>query len=302
MYHKPVMLSQCMEGLNINPGGTYADLTFGGGGHARAILERLGREGRLIAFDQDADAEAEGRELEREDGRFRFVRGNFRFAVNHLHYMGVREVDGILADLGVSSHQIDDYGRGFSFRGEAPIDMRMNRDQRLTADEVLNRYERERLENVFRLYGELKTARRIASAIVEARGEGKAWTTEALCRTANPYVARDREKRDMARVFQALRIEVNGEMNALRQMLMQIPEVLGSNGRFVVMTYHSIEDRMVKNFLRTGNVEGRRERDFYGRDVAPLTQVNSKVITPTDAEIEENPRSRSAKLRIGERL
>ena len=302
MYHKPVMLSQCMEGLNINPGGTYADLTFGGGGHARAILERLGREGRLIAFDQDADAEAEGRELEREDGRFRFVRGNFRFAVNHLHYMGVREVDGILADLGVSSHQMDDYGRGFSFRGEAPIDMRMNRDQRLTADEVLNRYERERLENVFRLYGELKTARRIASAIVDARGEGKAWTTEALCRTANPYVARDREKRDMARVFQALRIEVNGEMNALREMLGQIPEEMGSKGRFVVMTYHSIEDRMVKNFLRTGNVEGRREKDFYGRDVAPLTQVNNKVITPTDAEIEENPRSRSAKLRIGERI
>lgn len=296
------MLSQCMEGLNINPGGTYADLTFGGGGHARAILDRLGREGRLIAFDQDADAEAEGRKLEREDGRFRFVRGNFRFAVNHLHYMGVREVDGILADLGVSSHQMDDYGRGFSFRGEAPIDMRMNRDQRLTADEVLNRYERERLENVFRLYGELKTARRLASAIVEARGEGKAWTTEALCRAANPYVARDREKRDMARVFQALRIEVNGEMNALREMLGQIPEVLGRRGRVVVMTYHSIEDRMVKNFLRTGNVEGRRERDFYGRDVAPLTQVNNKVITPTDAEIEENPRSRSAKLRIGERI
>lgn len=302
MYHKPVMLSQCMEGLNINPGGTYADLTFGGGGHARAILERLGREGRLIGFDQDADAEAEGRELEREDGRFRFVRGNFRFAVNHLHHMGVREADGILADLGVSSHQMDDYGRGFSFRGEAPIDMRMNRDQRLTADEVLNRYERERLENVFRLYGELKRARRIASAIVEARGEGKAWTTEALCRAASPYVAHDREKKDLARVFQALRIEVNGEMNALRQMLMQIPDVLGSNGRFVVMTYHSIEDRMVKNFLRTGNVEGRRERDFYGRATAPLTQVNSKVITPTEAEIEENPRSRSAKLRIGERI
>lgn len=302
MYHKPVMLSQCMEGLNINPGGTYADLTFGGGGHARAILERLGREGRLIGFDQDADAEAEGRELEREDGRFRFVRGNFRFAVNHLHHMGVREVDGILADLGVSSHQMDDYGRGFSFRGEAPIDMRMNRDQRLTADEVLNRYERERLENVFRLYGELKRARRLASAIVDARGEGKAWTTEALCRAASPYVGRDREKRDMARVFQALRIEVNGEMNALRQMLMQITDVLGSNGRFVVMTYHSIEDRMVKNFLRTGNVEGKEQRDFYGRATAPLTQVNNKVITPTDAEIEENPRSRSAKLRIGERI
>ena len=296
------MLSQCLDGLNINPGGIYADLTFGGGGHSHAILDRLGPGGRLIAFDQDADAEANGRELESRDSRFSFVRGNFRFVVNHLHYLGANYVDGILADLGVSSHQFDDPGRGFSFRGDALLDMRMNRNQTLKADVVLNTYDTDRLADVFYLYGELKSARRLASAIVAARTDGKVWTSDELCRVASPFIGRDREKRDMARVFQALRIEVNGEMNALRQMLMQIPDVLGSKGRFVVMTYHSIEDRMVKNFLRTGNVEGRRERDFYGRDIAPLTQVNNKVITPTDAEIEENPRSRSAKLRIGERI
>ncbi|MCQ2344895.1 MAG: 16S rRNA (cytosine(1402)-N(4))-methyltransferase RsmH [Paludibacteraceae bacterium] len=299
MFHKPVMLTQCLDALNIRQDGIYVDLTFGGGGHSTAILERLGPEGRLYSFDQDADAEANGREIVARDKRLTFVHANFRFLINHMHYLGVRYVDGVLADLGVSSHQFDDACRGFSFRGDAPLDMRMNRKQELNADVVLGTYDEERLADVFYLYGELRNARRIAAAVVAARSDGKPWTAEQLCNVVAPFVGPDREKKDLARIFQAIRIEVNGEMDALRQMLDQIPDILAPEGRFVVMTYHSLEDRMVKNFLRTGNVEGRQKKDFYGRTIAPLTQINSKVIVPTDDEIADNPRSRSAKLRIG---
>lgn len=298
VYHTSVMLGECMEGLEVKKGGTYVDLTFGGGGHSREILRR---GGRVVGFDQDADAEVRGRELEHEmEGRFRFVRGNFRFMVNYLRYIGIERVDGVLADLGVSGHQFDDGERGFSFRDEnAPVDMRMNREQEKSAQDVLNGYDEEAISTLLYIYGELKQARRMAKAIVAKRaGAEMQWTIGDLVETVKPMLAKGREKKDLARVFQAIRIEVNGEMDALKEMLADVPKVLSNDGRFVVMTYHSLEDRMVKNFVRTGNVEGREERDFYGRTIAPMEAVNKKVIEPSEKEVAENPRARSAKLRI----
>lgn len=301
-YHKSVMLAECMAGLEVKKGGTYVDLTFGGGGHSREILSR---GGKVVGFDQDADAEARGRELESEmGGMFRFVRGNFRFLVNYLKYAGIDKVDGVLADLGVSGHQFDEGERGFSFRDEnAPVDMRMNREQEKSAQEILNEYDEEKLATLLYIYGELKQARKMAKAIVARRtGTDMQWTIGDLVETVKPMLDKGREKKDLAKVFQAIRIEVNGEMDALKEMLGQIPEVLKDEGRFVVMTYHSLEDRMVKNFVRTGNVEGREEKDFYGRTIAPMAAVNRKVIESSDSEVAENPRARSAKLRISKKV
>lgn len=291
-YHNPVMLAECMEMLGINPEGIYVDLTFGGGGHTSEMLRRGAKH--VYAFDQDADAEKNAGEI--KDRNFTFVRSNFRYLTNWLHYHGVTHVDGILADLGVSSHQFDELSRGFSFRGDAPVDMRMNQRQTRTANDILNLYTEEQLADTLYLYGELKQARRIASAIVKARTPNKVWTTNDLSDVVNPFIGRDREKKDLARVFQALRIEVNGEMEALRDMLCQTVDLLSPGGHLVIMTYHSLEDRMVKNFMRTGNIEGHIEKDFYGNVVGAPGEA-SKAITASDEELNANPRSRSAKLR-----
>lgn len=291
-YHNPVMLAECMEMLGINPEGIYVDLTFGGGGHTSEMLRRGAKH--VYAFDQDADAEKNANEI--KDRNFTFVRSNFRYLTNWLHYHGVTHVDGILADLGVSSHQFDELSRGFSFRGDAPVDMRMNQRQTRTANDILNLYTEEQLADTLYLYGELKQARRIASAIVKARTPNKVWTTNDLSDVVNPFIGRDREKKDLARVFQALRIEVNGEMEALRDMLCQTVDLLSPGGHLVIMTYHSLEDRMVKNFMRTGNIEGHIEKDFYGNVVGAPGEA-SKAITASDEELNANPRSRSAKLR-----
>lgn len=302
VYHIPVMRSECLDGLSIKPNGTYVDLTFGGGGHSRAILEKLGEGGRLVAFDQDEDAVNVGEEIERMDSRLKMIRGNFRFVTNYLHYLGVEKIDGVLADLGVSSHQFDEAGRGFTFREDAELDMRMNREQRMTAGWILEEYEEKKIEEVFRLYGELKEARGLARAVVRERGKGGIWTSERLRRTVGPFMNREREKKDLAKVFQALRIEVNDELGALRDMMEQLPDLLKEGGRLVVMTYHSLEDRLVKNFMRSGNVSGVITTDFYGKKVSPMMEVNRKVITPSEQEVEKNPRARSAKLRIGEKI
>lgn len=291
-YHNPVMLAECMELLDIRPDGVYADLTFGGGGHTSEMLRRGVKH--LYAFDQDADAERNAQEITSKN--FTFVRSNFRYLTNWLHYYGVTHVDGILADLGVSSHQFDESSRGFSFRGDALVDMRMNQQQTFSANDILNTYSEEQLADTLYLYGELKQARRIAAAIAKARTPGKLWTTNDLSNVVNPFIGRDREKKDLARVFQALRIEVNGEMDALRDMLCQTTELLSPGGRLVIMTYHSLEDRMVKNFMRSGNIEGHIDKDFYG-NVVGAPGVASKAITASDNELNSNPRSRSAKLR-----
>ena len=273
-------------------------MTFGGGGHSREILRRLGPEGRLFGFDQDADAEKNII----SDDRFTFVRSNFRYIKNWMRYYEVEQVDGILADLGVSSHHFDDETRGFSFRFDAPLAMRMNKRAGMTAADVLNNYTEEQLADVFYLYGELKQARRMAAAIVKARQQQPLQTTQHLMDAVGKFVAKEREKKELAQVFQALRIEVNREMEVLKEMLTGAQELLAKGGRLSVITYHSLEDRMVKNMMRAGNVEGKVEQDFFGRIQAPLRVVNSKVITPTDDEVADNPRSRSAKLRIAEKM
>ncbi len=293
-YHIPVMLHQAVDGLNIRPDGTYVDLTFGGGGHSREILSRLGPNGHLYGFDQDLDAIRGAI----DDPRFTFVRSNFRFLKNWMHYYGVEHVDGILADLGVSSHHLDAAERGFSFRQDAPLDMRMNQKASCTARDVLKNYTEEQLASVFYLYGELKNGRKLASAIVKARVQEEVQTTGQLALILQPLLPRDREKKDLARVFQALRIEVNGEMDALRQMLHAAIDVLGEGGRFSVLTYHSLEDRMVKNVMRSGNEDGVVETDIYGRSNAPMKPLSSKPAVPSEQEQAENPRSRSAKLRV----
>lgn len=293
-YHIPVMLHQAVDGLNIHPDGTYVDLTFGGGGHSREILSRLGPNGHLYGFDQDLDAIRGAI----DDPRFTFVRSNFRFLKNWMHYYGVEHVDGILADLGVSSHHLDAAERGFSFRQDAPLDMRMNQKASCTARDVLKNYTEEQLASVFYLYGELKNGRKLASAIVKARVQEEVQTTGQLALILQPLLPRDREKKDLARVFQALRIEVNGEMDALRQMLHAAIDVLGEGGRFSVLTYHSLEDRMVKNVMRSGNEDGVVETDIYGRSNAPMKPLSSKPAVPSEQEQAENPRSRSAKLRV----
>ena len=295
VYHIPALLHESINGLAIKSDGTYVDATFGGGGHSRAILERLGEKGRLIGMDQDMDAW----QNRLEDGRFTFAHGNFAYIKNFLRYYGVDSVDGILADLGVSFHHFDAVDRGFTFRADAPLDMRMNRAASFTARELLNTYTEERLADVLYLYGELRQSRRLAAAIVKAR---PLVTTGELLNVVRPFIKASQEKKELSMLFQALRIEVNGELDALRQLLAQSLEVLKPGGRLAIITYHSLEDRLVKNFMRSGNVEGRQEKDFYGRVNTPWRVITSKVIVPDADEVSRNPRSRSAKLRVAELL
>ena len=298
-YHIPAMLTEAVDGLNIRHGGIYVDLTFGGGGHSREILRRMDTTARLFAFDQDIDAYT-NRIL---DKRFTFVRSNFRYIKNFLRYHHVQQVDGILADLGVSSHHFDDEGRGFSFRHEdAPLDMRMNTSASLTAAKILNEYDEEHLSSLFRLYGELPQALKLARAIVRSRAEQPFTTIKTLLDTVTPFVNKNNEKKELACIFQALRIEVNAEMEALREMLLATNDVLRVGGRLVVISYHSLEDRMVKNYMRTGNIEGKTEKDFFGNIIAPMRMTPNKVLVPSSDEIEANPRARSAKLRIAEKI
>lgn len=311
-YHKPVMLEEALEALDIQKDGIYADMTFGGGGHSREIVARLGKEGHLYGFDQDMDAyegylndsagdNSNGRVYLATDERFTFVRSNFRFLKNWMQYYEVEGLDGILADLGVSSHHFDEAERGFSFRYDAPLDMRMNQTARLTAAKVVNEYSEEQLADIFYLYGEMKNSRKLASTLVKARQQNEIKTTGQLAELLRPMLGRDREKKDMAKVFQALRIEVNGEMKALREMLSSAIEVLKPGGRLVVLTYHSLEDRMVKNVMKSGNLEGKTEQDFFGNILSPLRPVKKGVMVPSETEQAENPRSRSAKLRVAEK-
>lgn len=303
-YHIPVLLNESIKGLNLHANGVYVDVTFGGGGHCREILSRLTEGSHLYSFDQDADAEQNIDNMglsEEQVDRFTFVRSNFRYLKNWMRYYGVEYIDGLLADLGVSSHHFDDETRGFSFRFEAPLDMRMNKRAGITAADILNDYDEERLADILYLYGELKQSRRIASAIVKARGQKTYKTTNDLLTTIEPFFQRAREKKDMAKMFQALRIEVNHEMDALKEMLMAATELLRPGGRLSVITYHSLEDRMVKNIMKSGNIEGKVKQDFFGRIETPFRLVNNKVITASNDEQERNPRSRSAKLRIAEK-
>ena len=307
-YHVPVLLKESVDGLNIQSGGVYVDVTFGGGGHSSEILSRLDEQAHLYSFDQDADAEqnvmrsevgAERRFV--DDPRFTFVRSNFRYLKNWMRYYGVESINGLLADLGVSSHHFDDESRGFSFRFDAQLDMRMNKRAGKTAADIVNDYDEEALANLFYLYGEIKQSRRLAAAIVKARSQQRIVTTQDLLGILEPIFKREREKKDLAKVFQALRIEVNHEMDALKEMLKSATELLKPGGRLSVITYHSLEDRIVKNIMKTGNVEGKRIQDFYGRIETPFTLINNKVIVPSENEQQENPRSRSAKLRIAEK-
>ena len=317
-YHVPVLLKASVDGLDITPNGTYVDVTFGGGGHSREILSRLGPGGRLFGFDQDADAENNVRTLfpqapeaangeQPGDGEaanrptFTFVRSNFRYLKNWMRYHNVDHIDGLLGDLGVSSHHFDDESRGFSFRFDAPLDMRMNKRAGKTAADIVNEYDEGQLADVLYLYGELRTSRRIASTLVKARQQKPIATTHDLMEAVEPLFRRDREKKDLARLFQALRIEVNHEMDALRDMLAAATELLAPGGRLSIITYHSLEDRIVKNVMKTGRADGKVEQDFFGRVESPFRMITSKVIVPTDEEQQSNPRSRSAKLRIAEK-
>lgn len=296
-YHTPALLSESIDGLNVCHSGVYVDVTFGGGGHSREILRRLDDNGRLIAFDQDEDAVRNTI----DDKRFIFVRSNFRFLKNFLRYHQIEQVDGILADLGVSSHHFDDSARGFSFRFEGELDMRMNRNTNKTAADILNEYSEEKLAELFFMYGELRNARKIASSVKAYRSAKKIEETKDLLSILASFAFRDREKKILAQAFQALRIEVNAEMEALKEMLTQALQVLKPGGRLSVISYHSLEDRLVKNFFRTGNFEGKLMKDFYGNIETPFTQINRKVIVPSEGEQLQNPRSRSAKLRIAEK-
>ena len=311
-YHVPVLLKQSIDGLNIKPGGIYIDVTFGGGGHSREILKRINGNGQLYSFDQDEDAEKNVNNIIAElsndgatstDGNcgLTFVRSNFRYLKNWMRYYGIDHIDGLLADLGVSSHHFDDETRGFSFRFDAPLDMRMNTRAGMTAADIVNEYEEEALADIFYLYGELKTSRRIAAALVKARDAKKIETTQDFIKAVEPFFKREREKKDMAKLFQALRIEVNHEMDALKEMLLSATELLNEGGRLSVITYHSLEDRIVKNIMKTGNAEGKMKQDFFGRIETPFKLVNNKVIIPDEEELQKNPRSRSAKLRIAEK-
>ena len=311
-YHVPVLLGQSVDGLNIQPGGIYIDVTFGGGGHSSEILSRLDDNAHLYSFDQDPDAEQntmhsenakEGSEPKRfvDDSRFTFVRSNFRYLKNWMRYYGIEHIDGLLADLGVSSHHFDDETRGFSFRYDAPLDMRMNKRAGKTAADIVNNYEESALADIFYLYGELKNSRKIASTLIKARAEKPIATTQDFIKAVEPLFKREREKKDMAKLFQALRIEVNHEMDALKDMLKAATELLKPGGRLSVITYHSLEDRIVKNVMKTGNAEGKMKQDFFGKIETPFKLINNKVIIPDNDEQEKNPRSRSAKLRIAEK-
>lgn len=298
-YHIPALLTETINGLEIKPNDTYVDVTFGGGGHSRAILSHLDSDGRLFSFDQDMDAYAN----RIDDPRFTFIHGNFRFLSNFLRYHKVTEVDGILADLGVSFHHFDDGERGFSFRyGEGVLDMRMNRDDSLDARKVIAEYDVDALTRMFKLFGELKNARRIAEALVKARSSREIVTIADLLDIVKPFINPRQEKKELAQVFQALRMEVNHEVDALAGFLSQTLKVLKPGGKLAIITYHSIEDRMVKNFMRSGNIDGKVETDFFGRSQTPIRPVNNKVIVPTEEEVERNPRSRSAKLRVAEKI
>ena len=297
-YHVPVLLNESIDGLAIKPDGIYVDVTFGGGGHSKEILRRLGEKGHLYSFDQDPDAEKNIV----DDDRFTFVRSNFRYLKNWMRYYVVDHIDGLLADLGVSSHHFDDETRGFSFRFDAPLDMRMNKRAGTTAAEILNSYDEEQLADIFYIYGELKNARKIAATIAKTRNEKKIETTGDLMNATERLFQREREKKEMAKMFQALRIEVNHEMDALKEMLNGAKDMLCEGGRLSVITYHSLEDRIVKNMMKAGNVEGKIKQDFFGRIEAPFRLVNNKVIVPSDEEQQQNPRSRSAKLRVAEKI
>jgi 16S rRNA (cytosine1402-N4)-methyltransferase len=297
-YHVPVLLHESIDGLAIKSGGIYVDVTFGGGGHSKEILRRLDGKAHLYSFDQDPDAE---KNIVNDD-RFTFVRSNFRYLKNWMRYYGVDHIDGLLADLGVSSHHFDDETRGFSFRFDAPLDMRMNKRAGATAADILNTYDEEQLADIFYIYGELKNARKIASVIVKMRNDKKIETTGDLMSATEKLFQREREKKEMAKMFQALRIEVNHEMDALKEMLNGAKDLLGEGGRLSVITYHSLEDRIVKNMMKAGNVEGKIKQDFFGRIEAPFRLINNKVIVPSDEEQQQNPRSRSAKLRIAEKI
>ena len=303
-YHVPVLLNESIEGLNIHPNGVYVDVTFGGGGHSREILSRLKEGCSLYSFDQDADAELNiskmGLSNDQTD-RFTFVRSNFRYLKNWMRYYNIGHIDGLLADLGVSSHHFDDETRGFSFRFDAPLDMRMNKRAGRTAADILNEEDEEKLANILYLYGEIKQSRRIASAIVKARAQLEFKSTNELLAIVEPFFSHAREKKEMAKMFQALRIEVNHEMDALREMLLAATDLLSPGGRLSVITYHSLEDRMVKNIMKSGNIEGKVKQDFYGKRETPFKLINNKVITASNTEQEQNPRSRSAKLRIAEK-
>ena len=296
-YHIPVLLRESVDGLEIKPDGVYIDVTFGGGGHSKEILRRLGKKGHLYSFDQDADAEKNIV----DDDRFTFVRSNFRYIKNWMRYYDVEKIDGLLADLGVSSHHLDDESRGFSFRFDAPLDMRMNKQAGKTAADVVNDYDEEQLADIFYLYGELKNARKLAAAIVKARQAQRIATTGELLQVTEKLFPREREKKEMAKLFQALRIEVNHEMEALKEMLNGSKDLLGEGGRLSVITYHSLEDRLVKNMMKAGNTEGKVKQDFFGHTEAPFKPIG-KVIVPEAEEQERNPRSRSAKLRIAEKV
>ena len=315
-YHIPVLLKESVDGLHIQPNGIYVDVTFGGGGHSREILSRLGADGHLFSFDQDADAEnnifeesGDAKDCSNEqkakrfvdDSRFTFIRSNFRFLKNWMQYYGIEQIDGLLGDLGVSSHHFDDESRGFSFRFDAPLDMRMNKRAGKTAADIVNEYDEEQLANLFYIYGELKNSRRIASALTNARRQKPIATTSDFISAVEPLFKREREKKDMAKLFQALRIEVNHEMTALKEMLMAATDVMKPGGRLSIITYHSLEDRIVKNIMKTGNIEGKVEQDFFGHIDSPYKLINNKVIVPSEEEQSQNPRSRSAKLRIAER-
>jgi 16S rRNA (cytosine1402-N4)-methyltransferase len=297
-YHVPVLLKESVEGLNIHPEGIYVDATFGGGGHAGEILGHLGNKGHLYGFDQDEDAEKNSC----ASGSFTFVRSNFRYLANFMDWHGVKEIDGLLADLGVSSHHFDDETRGFSFRFAGDLDMRMNQRAGKTASGILNTYPEEALADVFYLYGELRNSRALSKAVVRSRNNKKIQTTADFLEILKPFSGREKEKKQLAQIFQALRIEANGEMEALKELLQQASRLLKPGGRIVVITYHSLEDRLVKNFFKTGNFEGKIEKDFYGNSYSPFKLINNKVIVPDSEEIERNPRSRSAKLRIVEKI
>ena len=315
-YHVPVLLKESVDGLHIKPNGIYVDVTFGGGGHSREILSRLGADGHLFSFDQDADAEnnifedsGDAKDCSNEqkgkrfvdDSRFTFIRSNFKFLKNWMQFYGIEQIDGLLGDLGVSSHHFDDESRGFSFRFDAPLDMRMNKRAGKTAADIVNEYDEEQLANLFYIYGELKNSRRIASTLTNARRQKPIATTSDFISAVEPLFKREREKKDMAKLFQALRIEVNHEMTALKEMLMAATDVMKPGGRLSIITYHSLEDRIVKNIMKTGNIEGKVEQDFFGHIDSPYKLINNKVIVPSEEEQSQNPRSRSAKLRIAER-
>lgn len=297
-YHVPVLLNESIDGMNLKPGGIYVDVTFGGGGHSKEILRRSDNSIRLFSFDQDEDAEKNIV----NDKRFTFIRSNFRYLYNFLRYHNIDRVDAVLADLGVSSHHFNDSERGFSFRFDGKLDMRMNKRAGTTATDVVNTYDEERLANIFYLYGELKNSRKLASAIVKTRSSKPITTIGDFLDIVKPMFGREREKKELAKVFQALRIEVNQEMEALKEMLYAATEVLKPGGRLVVITYHSLEDRLVKNMMKTGNLEGKTEQDFFGNVQTPFRLVNNKVIVASEEEVSRNPRSRSAKLRIAEKI